>query len=97
MDVSLDFKFPTTIAAGSVYDQLAERIAAWAEAALGKTDPADLTDEEVTALAVVAGCEVEVSVGRGDQYSLRLKHRVAVTVVDGRFHVAEDRDAETEA
>lgn len=91
---SLKADGPTQVALGSVMDQLATRLARWAESAMAKTDPADLTDEEVLALAVAAGCKTRTVITGDASYRIELVSPVSVTLVAGVWQVYQESNDE---
>ena len=81
------------LAAGSVFDVISDRIAKWAQSALMKERVEDLTEQELLALAVCAGCQLETKLTQQNTWRLSLAHRVAVARVDGQWQVHEEADA----
>jgi hypothetical protein len=93
MKVELNLPEPdkaARVAAGSVMDALTTQVAWWVRAALKKTDPADLTDEETLGLAIAAGCEVRTVITGESSYRLEAARPISVSCVDGEWHVFQE-------
>lgn len=87
--ITLDHGATPTVAAGSVVDHLAAKVAWWVKSALKKTKVEDLTEEEMIGLAVMAGCAMRTVIVGESSYRLEATHPISVALVEGEWRVYE--------